>query len=205
MRLNYRKPRNFSKKCEKLAKDDFFGFFGRLQDIAVAIVFWTGIRYSWYPKNALKCISLIDMHVCAIEVSSLYPERKGCSWLFNNKITCQDVLGIIIGLEIIALEQLVTQLKTHSFLISLLTAATCKFSSYCKYYQQDAHTCHDDKEAKSYCGARWQFDQYSKGHRDIGVNIANLFVIRLHRSDISSNKESWKSECWKRLFPAKVR
>jgi hypothetical protein len=90
--------------------------------------------------------------------------------------------------KIIFLEQPIFDFKTN---FNDADALTCKFNRYCKYYQANAHTCHDDKEVKSYCGARWQFDQHSKGNKNIGVNIANIFIVKINRPE----DKPWKSEC----------
>ena len=64
----------------------------------------------------------------------------------------------------------------------------CRFAKYCRYYQQNAHTCHDDKEAKAYCGARSEFDKYAKDNQAVKIkNMANLFVIRFRSADNNNN------------------
>jgi len=78
--------------------------------------------------------------------------------------------------------QLIVNLR-HALLLK------CKFAAYCRYYRQDAHTCHDDKEARSYCGARWQFDEFAKGTSNTGEGLP-LGTGEIPLSDILINVNS---------------
>jgi hypothetical protein len=56
----------------------------------------------------------------------------------------------------------------------------CRYADCCKYYHstEGSPACHDDRSAATSCAAAWQFDQYTKGNKDIGSNVANIFIIR---------------------------
>jgi hypothetical protein len=58
----------------------------------------------------------------------------------------------------------------------------CRFSNCCRYYNKDDHRCKDDQNVMtiSSCAAAWQFDRYAKGDKDIGMNVANIFIIKIH-------------------------
>jgi len=55
----------------------------------------------------------------------------------------------------------------------------CRFCSYCKYYDNNLRICNDDYEASAYCPARRQFEEYQEGNRELGVNVGNLFIIKI--------------------------
>jgi hypothetical protein len=70
----------------------------------------------------------------------------------------------------------------HSFLPFGHTVAhmQCRFSVCCKYHDWKDSRCQDNQNAASSCAAAWQFDRYAKGDRDIGMNVANIFIVRIH-------------------------
>jgi hypothetical protein len=49
--------------------------------------------------------------------------------------------------------------------------------------------CHDDNEALTYCASRCQFEEHSKGNREFGSNIGNMFIIRVPKIE-SPDRES---------------
>lgn len=69
----------------------------------------------------------------------------------------------------------------------------CRFARCCKYYDDGAAACHDDGNAASSCAAAWQFDQHARGNRDIGTNVANIFIIRTYSGD-GGGKERGQGE-----------
>lgn len=56
----------------------------------------------------------------------------------------------------------------------------CRFSGRCKYYDKKDSRCQDGQNAVASCAAAWQFDRYAKGYKDIGMNVANIFIVRIH-------------------------
>lgn len=69
----------------------------------------------------------------------------------------------------------------------------CRFARCCKYYDDGAAACHGDGDAVSSCAAAWQFDQHARGNRDIGTNVANIFIIRAY----SGGKEREREDPWR--------
>jgi hypothetical protein len=48
------------------------------------------------------------------------------------------------------------------------TAGACKYSEMCRFHSSENHTCGDQLEAESYCGAYGLFDDFRPQASDIG-------------------------------------